>query len=141
MGLKSREWFFGECYKRFKNNSPLKNLADSALELGFKREMTGGHILQACGAAQAFLAKYPHHKQAIQKAPPGTRYRLTGQILKDWLKFFASKQAQATYGRKEFQYNWSSLRTYLTPKYGGIHIGGGGGNDKLERVLRLVAAF
>lgn len=62
-------------------------------------------------------------------------------MLKDWLNFLASKQGQSKYGRKEFQYNWDSLRTYLTPKYGGVHKGGGGGNDKLDLVLRLVAAF
>ena len=140
MGLKSREWFFGECYKEVRKTTKLKALADKALQLGFKKEMTGGHILQTCGAAQLFLQKHPEHKPTIRNSAKEP-YRLQGRVLEDWLDFLESKEGKATYGQKEFQYNWRSLRTYLTPKYGGNHKGGGGGNDKLEIVLRLMAEF
>jgi hypothetical protein len=141
MGLKSREWFFGECYKQIQNKTTLAPLADRALELGFKREMTGGHILQACGATQLFLQKHAHYIPTIRRTSRKAPYKLNGQILEDWLDFFGSKDGKARYGQKEFQYNWRSLRTYLTEKYGGNHKGGGGGNDKLEIVLRLMAEF
>lgn len=141
MGLKSREWFFGECYKQVRRKTKLNTLADKALQLGFKKEKTGGHILQACGAAQLFLQKHPEHKPAIRNSSPRRAYKLRGQALEDWLAFFESKDHKRTYGQKAFQYNWDSLRTYLTPKYGGNHRGGGGGNDKLEIVLRLMAEF
>ena len=141
MGLRSREWFFGECYKQVRNKTKLMVLADKALQLGFKKEMTGGHILQVCGATQLFLKKYPEHKPAIRNSSPGKPYRLQGQVLEDWLDFLESKSQKSAYGPKTFQYDWNSLRTYLTPKYGGNHKGGGGGNDKLEIVLRLMATF
>lgn len=141
MGLRSREWFFGECYKQVRKKTKLKVLADKSLQLGFKKEMTGGHILQVCGATQLFLKKHPEHKPAIRKLPAKKPCRLGGQLLKDWLAFLKSKNGKSVYGQKAFQYDWNSLRTYLTPKYGGKHKGGGGGNDKLEIVLRLMAAF
>jgi hypothetical protein len=141
LGLRSREWFFGECYKQVRKNTKLKVLADKALQLGFKKEMTGGHILQVCGATQLFLKKHAEHKPTIRMSPAGKPYRLQGQVLDDWLAFLDSKSDKSTYGQKTFQYDWNSLRTYLTPKYGGHHKGGGGGNDKLEIVLRLMAAF
>jgi hypothetical protein len=142
VGLKSREWFFGECYKQVRKKTKLEALADRVLELGFKKESTGGHILQACGATQLFLQKRPEHIPTIRSSSPKRAYRLRGQILDDWLEFFQSKKhGKPTYGQKQFQYNWRSLNTYLTPKYGGRHRGGGGGNDKLERVMRLMAEF
>jgi hypothetical protein len=141
VGLRSREWFFGECYKQVRNKTRLNTLADKALQLGFKKEMTGGHILQACGATQLFLQKHPEHKRTIRRSPSTKAYRLQGVILGDWLTFLQSKEEVTTYGQKMFQYDWNSLRTYLTPKYGGNHIGGGGGNDKLEIVMRLMAEF
>jgi hypothetical protein len=141
LGLKSREWFFGECYKQVRKKTKLAKLADKALQLGFKKERTGVHILQACGATQLFLQRHPEHESTVRKASPQNAYRLQGQMLEDWLDIFESKKTKTTYGRREFQYDWHSLRTYLTPKYGGNHLGGGGGNDKLEIVLRLMAEF
>ncbi len=141
MGLKSREWFFGECYKQVRKKTKLEALADRVLQLGFKKESTGGHILQACGAAQLFLQKHPGHIPTVRQSSPKKAYRLRGQALEDWLAFFESKRGKKSFGRKAFLYDWRSLRTYLTPKYGGRHEGGGGGNDKLEKVMRLMAEF
>ncbi len=141
MGLKSREWFFGECYKQVRKKTKLEALADKALQLGFKKEMTGGHILQACGATQLFLRKHPEHTPTIRHSSSKKPHRLRGQVLEDWLDFFGSKRGKTTYDKKAFQYNWRSLRTYLTPKYGGRPKGGGGGNNEFEIVLRLMAEF
>lgn len=139
MALKSREWFFGRCYKEVKRLGETAYLANKALELGFGRENTQGHILQACGAVQMFFQDYPSHKNTINQASPFDPYKLTGQILQDWLSFFASKSG--SYGRRRFGYNWDYLRTYLTTKYGGHTTGGGGGDNEFEIVLRLLAAF
>ena len=141
MGLKSREWFFGECYKQVRKKGKLEQLANKSLELGFKKEMTGGHILQACGAAQMFLHTHPEYIPIIKRSPTRAPFKVTGQVLDDWLEFIGSKRDKYSYGQRRFQYSWDSLRTYLTPKYGGRHRGGGGGNDKLEIVLRLMAEF
>lgn len=139
MGLRSREWFFGRCYKEVKKLGPLAYLANKALELGFGKENTQGHILQACGAIQMFFQQYPHHKNAVSQASPFHPYALTGQISKDWLTFFGSKKGK--YGQRKFGYNWDALRTYLTNKYGGRTTGGGGGDNEFEIVIRLLADF
>ena len=139
MGLRSREWFFGRCYKEVKKVGALAYLANKALDLGFGKENTQGHILQACGAAQKFFQQYPRHKTTISQDSPLHPYALQGQMLRDWLSFFISKTGP--YGRRGFGYNWDSLRTYLTTQYGGRTVGGGGGDNEFEIVLRLIADF
>jgi len=139
MGLKSREWFFGRCYKEVRKIGTLAYLSNKALELGFGKENTQGHILQACGAVQIFFQQYPHHKKTISQAPPLDPFALKEQMLKDWLTFFDSKAGK--YGQRKFGYNWDALRTYLTTKYGGRTTGGGGGDNEFEIVLRLLADF
>jgi hypothetical protein len=139
MGLKSREWFFGRCFKEVKKLGSLTYLANKALELGFGKENTQGHILQACGAIQLFYQEHPRHKGTVGQAEPFYPYSLSGQMLNDWLHFFASKRG--SYRQKKFGYNWDSLRTYLTAKYGGRATGGGGGDNEFEIVLRLLADF
>jgi hypothetical protein len=139
MGLRSREWFFNCCYKEVKKSGKLAYLANKALELGFGKENTQGHILQACGAVQKFFQEYPQHKTAISIASPVDPYEPKSQMLKDWLTFFNSKTGP--YGRRRFGYNWDYLRTYLTRKYGGQTVGGGGGDNEFEIVLRLMADF
>lgn len=139
MPLKSREWFFGCCYKEVKKFSTLAYLANRALELGFGKEKTQGHILQACGAVQIFFQQYPNHKKVVSQASPFYPYKLKGRILNDWLTFLTSKNGP--YGPKKFGYKWDTLKTYLTTKYGGRTTGGGGGDNEFEIVLRLLADF
>lgn len=138
MGFKSREWFFGQCYKEVKRIGELAHLANRALELGFGSEHTQGHILQACGAIQKFFEQYPDHQETVSNASPTDPYALRGSMRRDWLNFFSSKNGK--YGRKRFGYSWDFLRTYLTDQYGG-RVTGGGGDNEFEIVLRLMADF
>ena len=136
MGLRSKEWFYGQCYQQVRGVTRLAFLANKALELGFRKEKTGGHILQACGGVQAFLDKYPRYKKAVRGSSPTEPFRLQGKMLRSWVAFFSSKSGVH---RQRFNYNWESLRTYLTRKYGGKCRGGGGGDNEFEIVLRLMA--
>ncbi len=140
MALKSRQWFQGECYTQVKGKKSLAELANRAMELGLSnRDNTTGHVLQAVGAVQVFFAKFPEHLRTVQKASTQLPYALIGTILTDWLTFFSEQRG--TNGRKDFGYNWDTLRNILTTKYGGRVTGGGGGDNEFEIVFRLVAGF
>ena len=140
MALKSREWFLSCCYREVRRLGKLTYLANRALELGLiGTECTQGHILQACGAVQKFSEQYPSHKNTVRQASPFDPFALSGPILKDWLDFFSQHAGQ--YGRRKFGYNWDTLRTYLTIKYGGRTTSGGGGDNEFEIVFRLMADF
>jgi len=137
MALKGEKWFLKKCYGHVRKRTRLAYLANRALELGFGSEQTGGHIRQACGAVQRFLGKHIKHKKSIRSSPTRKPFRLTGQILTDWLQFF--RNCSGGYGQQAFGYNWDTLRGYLTPKYGGRRKGGGGGVNEFEIVMRLMA--
>ena len=142
MALKSKEWFLGKCLEEERKTSPLGPLARRVLDLGLRREAkTAGHILQACGAAQKFLEAHPSHKRPIRKSSPLEPFPLhkSSTMLKDWNIFF--RRQPEKYGHPRFGYNWDTLRTYLTRRYGGKHIGGGGGDSLFKMVLRLMAEF
>jgi hypothetical protein len=139
MGLKSRNWFFGKCLVEERKRTKLTFLSAKALDLGLTgNENTQSHILHACGAAQEFLTNFPRHKKSITQAP-AEPYKLEGSILRDWLRFLLSNSDG--YGRKSFGYNWDTLKSCLTHKYGGRCSGGGGGDNELEIVLRLMAEY
>ena len=142
MGLKSKEWFLGKCLEEERKTSRLGFLSYRALDLGLRRTVqTAGHILQSCGATQKFINKYPKYRKVIRSASPLDRFPLHRhrKMLRDWLIYFGKQSS--TYGHPRFGYNWNTLRTYLTAKYGGRHTGGGGGNSLFETVLRLMAEF
>lgn len=142
MGLKSKEWFLGKCLEEERGTTRLGYLSCRILDLGLRRTAkTAGHILQSCGATQKFLQEYPLHKRSICAASPLEPYRLdqNTQMLRDWLKFFKSQPRK--YGHPRFGYTWDSLRTYLTKRCGGNHVGGGGGDSLFLMVLRLMAEF
>ncbi|HHT9138299.1 MAG TPA: hypothetical protein ACFYEK_13790 [Candidatus Wunengus sp. YC60] len=139
MALKGRNWFFGKCLLEERKRTKFTYLSAKALDLGFGREHTQGHILQSCGATQMFLNEFPQHKRIIRRASPTEPFRIRGNILRDWRVFFSLKQDD--YGRATFGYNWSNLKSYLTNRYGGNCRGGGGGDNELEIVLRLMAEF
>lgn len=142
MGLKSKEWFLGKCLEEERKTSRLGPLSYRVLDLGLRRTVqTAGHILQSCGATQIFLKKYPKYRRVIRMASPLDPFPLHRhrKMVRDWLTFLRGQQGK--YGHPRFGYNWSTLRTYLTHKYGGRHTGGGGGNSLFEVVLRLVAEF
>ena len=142
MAIRSKEWFLGKCLEEERKTSPFGPLARRVLDLGLRRtSKTAGHILQACGATQRFPEMYPVHKRTIAKTSPLDRFPLYKHqhVLADWKNFFRNQSDQ--YGHPRFGYNWDTLKTYLTRKYGGKHVGGGGGDSLFEIVLRLMAAF
>src|SRR5690348_225355 len=100
MALNSRNWFLKNCYLNVRNKTALAPLADRALMLGFGKDNTSGHIMQACGAAQEFLARYPQHRKTIRDASPTRPFRLEGKILADWIAFLDGRHG--TYGRSAF---------------------------------------
>ena len=139
MGLKSRNWFFGKCLSEERERTRLTFLSAKALNLGLSgNENTQSHILHACGAVQMFLTTFPRYKTIIRQSSAET-YKPEGDLLRSWLRFLSSNSG--SYGRQNFGYNWDTLKSCLTRKYGGVCSGGGGGNNEFEIVLRLMAEF
>ena len=123
---------------------PTAYLAGRALELGLaKVDRTRGHLFQAIGAAQVFLAAHPIVMDHVKHAPvDDTPWELSGADLQAWLEWFATKEGD--YGnimKMLFPYNYDVLRNVLTTKYGGNTTSGGGANNELELALRLVARY
>lgn len=141
MALKGRNWFFKKCLDEERRVTKLAYLSKEALDLGlYGKHHTEGQILQACGATQQFLNKFPRHKKVIKKQSPVESCKLKGSLLKDWKNFLSTNNGP--YGRQDFNYNLDTLKkSYLTPKYGGRRSGGGRGDRELEIVLRLMAEF
>ena len=138
--LRGWHWFLGRCLVQERKKTPLARLATRALNHSLLREAeTSGHILQACGGVQRFLAKHPDHKRAIRRAPASRPFDPRGAMLKDWCTFVASVPGQ--FGRRAFGYNMATLRGYLTPRRGGTRRRGGGGDYEFKIVLRLMATF
>jgi hypothetical protein len=104
-----------------------------------KSDSTRGHLFQACGAAQKFLQKYPHHRATINASSHVNPYKPKGAVLSDWVAFIKSQSGP--YEHKRNGYNYTTLKGYLTPKYGGRRRGGGGGDNEFHMALRLVAQF
>ena len=139
MALKGPLWLLGKGLEDERSRNELCHLSARLLDLGLlKTDSTRGHVFQATGAVQQFLGRYPCHLQTISNASPIEPYKLQGEELEDWKAFFSRSDGQ--YGREQFGYDFDTLRSYLTPKYGGTRKGGGGGNNEFEICLRLAAA-
>ena len=140
MALKGPLWLLGRALVEERNRTPLGHLSSRALDLGLRKtDSTRGHLFQAAGAVQRFLEAHPEHVGTIQAASPLEPYKPAGQVLDDWRTFLAGHDGP--YGRGNFGYNYDTLKGYLTPKYGGLRAGGGGGDNEFEICLRLSAAF
>lgn len=140
MALKGPLWLLGRALVEERNRTPLGHLAARALDLGLRKtDSTRGHLSQATGAIQIFLQAHSAHAATIRAASPLEPYKPTGQMQNDWKTFFAGHDG--AYGQKTFGYNYDTLKGYLTPKYGGVRTGGGGGDNEFEICLRLGAAF
>jgi len=74
-------------------------------------------------------------------ASPSEPYKPKGPVLSDWKRFLTTKKGEYGQARLGFQYNYNTLKGYLTPQYGGHRTGGGGGDNEFEIVLRLLAGF
>lgn len=141
MALRGPRWFLARCLEEERARTPLTYLAARALDLGLRRtESTSGHVFQACGAVQQFLAARKALRAAIRAAPPHRAYALTPAERKAWIAFLKARKP-GPYGRASFGYDYTTLRGYLTPGYGGHRKGGGGGDDELKIVFRLLAEF
>jgi hypothetical protein len=138
MALKSRRWFERLCLNEVNTQGLGRTLASRALELDLGVDNTQGHMLQAVGVVQKFFEEYPHHVDTIN-ASSFDPYKMTGQMLSDWLHFISDKGG--VYGRADFKYNFTYFKNAITTKYGGNTTGGGGGDNEFEICLRLVAAF
>ena len=140
MGLRSPLWMLSQALAEERDRTRLSHLSGRALDLGLgKVDKTRGHLFQAAGAVQQFLAKYPKYVSTIAAASPLEGYKPDGKMLKDWLSFI--ENSSGTFGHPRFGYNYDTLKGYLTPKYGGERLHGGGGDNEFEICLRLVAAF
>lgn len=140
MALKGPLWLLGRALVEERNRTPLGYLSARALDLGLRKtDSTRGHLFQATGAVQIFLDAHPAHAAAIRLASPLEPYKPDGQMLDDWRAFIEGHDG--AYGQRKFGYNYDTLKGYLTPKYGGIRAGGGGGDNEFEICLRLGAAF
>ena len=142
MALKGKEWFYKQCLREVKQYTSLAHLAWDILEKGIgQKDSTRGHVTQAIGATQEFLATFPDHVKTIRSADPTKPLDLPKHksILKDWKQWFSKRNGK--FGRASFGYNYDTLRGYLTPTLGGNRRGGGGGDDEYKRVMRLMAEF
>jgi hypothetical protein len=140
MALKGPLSLLGRALVEERGNTQLGYLSARALDLGVRKtDSTRGHLFQAVGAVQRFLEAYPQHVATIKAASPLDPYKPAGQVLADWNTFIGANAG--AYGNVKFGYNYDTLKGYLTPKYGGTRLGGGGGDNEFEICLRLGAEF
>jgi hypothetical protein len=144
MALKSKEWFYKQCIIEVDRGSSLQDLCWDIMRKGIGQiEGTRGHVTQAIGATQKFLAEHPHHVPTISASSRTDPFDLLNDpaILQDWVAWFGNQTGQ--YGRKAFGYNYDTLYRVLTDNLGGEvdHNAGGGADDEFRRVLRLMAEF
>jgi hypothetical protein len=140
MAIKGPLWLMAKCLEEERSRGKLTFLSGRALDLGIRKsESTRGHIFQACGAVQAFFEDFPNHIATVKNSSPVEPFKPTARILRDWLSFIDTKSG--SYSQRKFNYNYDTVKNYLTPKYGGIRHGGGGGDNEFEIALRLVAEF
>lgn len=144
---RSKEWFYKQCVLECDQNGPLSDLSWRALLIGIGQiHKTRGHMTQAIGAVQDFLRDRPHHPATIQQASPAAALDLTdptyAALLQDWRQWLAGQTGDNPGAfDHDFGYNFDTLRGYLTHPLGGTRVGGGGGDDELKLVMRLMADF
>ena len=142
MALKSKEWFYKQCLREVKEHSRLCHLCWDILEKGIgQTDGTRGHVTQAIGVSQKFLADHSKFVAMIRAADPThpfnvSRHPQIHPALTDWLA-----RRKGSFGRSAFRYNYDTFKSIVTPGLGGTRSGGGGGDDEFKRVLRLMAEF
>lgn len=142
MGLKSKEWFYKVAKEHIDDVTKLAHLCNDLFNKGIAQEdSTRGHVTQAIGAVQQFLAEYPQHIPTICSAPPTESLDpdTYDEVFQDWREWFSHQSG--TYGREDYGYSYDTLRGYLPKKLGGTRKGGGGGGDEFKKVLRVIAEF
>ena len=142
MALKSKEWFYKLCLREIKRHGRFCHLCWDILEKGIgQTDSTRGHVTQAIGVSQMFLAAHPKLVATIKAADPTYPFDIShnpqvGNALKTWLVDRAG-----SFGRSAFGYNYDTFKNIVTSSLGGTRRGGGGGDDEFKRVLRLMAEF
>jgi len=148
--LRSKEWFFKQCFLEYEGGGPLSDLAWDALKKGIAQEdATRGHVWQPVGAVQLFFAAFPEYRRVVA-ATGAEPYDIISddEMREAWTDWLAAEVArhrgkQGIFGRASFGYNINRMRTYLPPTLGGQtrRKPGGVGLDEFKKVLRLVAEF
>ena len=142
MALKSKEWFYKQCLREVKEQGRFCHLCWDILEKGIgQTHSTRGHVTQAIGVSQKFLADHWSLVATIKAADPTHPFDISHHpeicdALRTWLV-----DRTGSFGRREFGYNYDTFKNIVTPTLGGTRHGGGGGNDEFKRVLRLMAEF
>jgi hypothetical protein len=142
MALRSKEWFYKKCLQEIKKNGRFSHLCWDILEKGIgQTDSTRGHVTQAIGVSQEFLAAHPRFIAVIQAADPTYPFDISNNpevrlALIEWLD-----NREGSYGRSAFGYSYDTFKNIATPRLGGTRQGGGGADDEFKRVLRLMAEF
>lgn len=142
MPLKSKEWFYKQCLKEVKDYTPLAHLSWNILEKGVgQKDKARGHVTQAIGVCQEFLAAYPDLPARIETADPTVPFDPASDrdIRRSFTQWIAGQAGP--FGRRSFGYSYDTFKNIVTRSLGGTRTGGGGGDDEFKRVLRLMAAF
>lgn len=97
-----------------------------------------GHLKQAFYGVQRFLQEYPQHIDFVANQPADRPFDLRGTPLEsDWRNFIKAFHDDA---EPSLGYDLSILvDTYLTPDFGGVRLGGGGGDYPFKLLWPLVA--
>jgi hypothetical protein len=142
VALKSKEWFYKQCLQQVKEHDRFSHLCWNILEKGIgQSDSTRGHVTQAVGVAQQFLAANPALVAVIVDADPTRPFDVPGNLqVSKALKKWVSKRKGA-FGKRSFGYNYDTFKNIVTPALGGKRKGGGGGDDEFKKVLRLMAEF
>ena len=142
MPLRSKEWFYKQCLLEVKQHGRFCHLCWDILEKGVgQKESTRGHVTQAIGACQEFLAGN-RELIKVRKANDPTLPLIVSNnepVRRAFTRWLAGHSGP--FGRASFGYNYDTLKNILTPQLGGTRHGGGGGDDELKRVLRLMVEF
>ena len=109
----------------------------SKIYLNSDRNNRTGHLKQAYYGVQVFLREHPDHLSTVSRASLDDAYdvRSHTQLIESWLNFFRDAQEADEF----FAYDLNTLRGYLTPNFGGVRTGGGGGDYPFRLVWVPVA--
>ena len=142
MALKSKEWFYKKCLAEVKDYARFSHLAWGILQKGIgQADGTRGHVTQAIGVGQEFLAAFPAYILTIQGADPTAPFDVAGHhtLQGDLITWINGKSG--SFGRAAYGYSYDSFKKNTTATLGGTRVGGGGADDEFKRVLRLMAEF
>ncbi len=142
MALRSKEWFYKQCLREVKQHGRFCHLCWNILEKGIgQTDSTRGHVTQAIGVCQQFLAAHRPLIAIIQSADPTLPFDVpNNRTLRNALGTWIAHR-QGPFGKSSFGYNYDTFKNIVTPNLGGTRHGGGGGDDEFKRVLRLMVEF